>query len=538
MSIINKKSEKLPKKATPHTNFMGGPSYTVNPLLTLKMAAASCFFGEPQYYRQDPEDDRPSKNTKGTGYSRNDGPRTISAPHLAYLTGVLGEGTPKEWVGKTPRGMMEMAIDQALDYDLEGTLRFAAELRKDLHIRTTPQVIMVRAAQHPKIKGTNLIGKYALDILARVDEVAVQMAYHMEIVGKPIPSSLKRAWAKRLKKADDYQLAKYKLTGHEVNMFDVVNICHAKSPSIDKLMKGQLTLTDKTWEAVRAAGGSWEDAYTKMPYMALLRNIRNLADTSVLNKALERLERDVLSGQQLPFRFLSAFNATKDLGNLKIQATLEKCLEKSIELLPRFPGKVMSLSDNSGSAHGALTSKMGTMSVASIGNLMGVLTAKCADEGHVGVFGDRLRTMKVEKSRSILTTTKAMDADGAAIGHGTENGIWLFWDKAIRSKEHWDYVFVYSDMQAGHGGLYGTNPSSYKDYLWRGAGRYIDVPKLIAEYRKKVNPDVLVFLVQTAGYTDTLIPEFYDKTYILGGWSESIIRFAAEMANITRTPKQ
>ena len=33
-------------------NFMGGISYTVNPLETLKLISASSIFGEPQYYRK------------------------------------------------------------------------------------------------------------------------------------------------------------------------------------------------------------------------------------------------------------------------------------------------------------------------------------------------------------------------------------------------------------------------------------------------------------------------------------------------------
>ena len=101
------------------------------------------------------------------------------------------------------------------------------------------------------------------------------------------------------------------------------------------------------------------------------------------------------------------------------------------------------------------------------------------------------------------------------------------------NKEHWDSVFVYSDMQAGHGGLYGTNESAYRNYIWDNSGSYIDVPKLIDEYRKKVNPNVQVFLVQVAGYQDTIVPEYYDKTYILGGWGPGLLRFASAMSNLT-----
>jgi hypothetical protein len=88
-------------------------------------------------------------------------------------------------------------------------------------------------------------------------------------------------------------------------------------------------------------------------------------------------------------------------------------------------------------------------------------------------------------------------------------------------------------MQAGHGGLYGTDPKLYADFTWKGGGgslQYLDVAKLVRAYRAKVNPKVLVFLVQIAGYQDTLIPEFYDRTFILGGWGDGLLRFAGAMA--------
>ena len=86
-------------------------------------------------------------------------------------------------------------------------------------------------------------------------------------------------------------------------------------------------------------------------------------------------------------------------------------------------------------------------------------------------------------------------------------------------------------MQAGHGGLYGINQNEYKDHLWS-KSRYIDVASLIKKYRETVNKDVNVYLVQMAGYQDTLAPEFYHKTYILGGWGEGLLKFADSMSKI------
>ena len=204
----------------------------------------------------------------------------------------------------------------------------------------------------------------------------------------------------------------------------------------------------------------------------------------------------------------------------------------SLGNLPTFQGRVMSLCDNSGSAQGTTTSSMGTMQISTIGNLTGILTGLQADEGYLGVFGDRLDVMAINPKRSVFRHLSQAENKARKIGGGTEHGIWLFWDRAIAQQEHWDHVFVYSDMQAGHGGLFGSDASLYQDYIWSQKGSYIDVPKLIATYRQRVNPNVMVYLVQIAGSRDTIVPEFYDRTYILGGWGDGLLRFASQMTQL------
>lgn len=127
----------------------------------------------------------------------------------------------------------------------------------------------------------------------------------------------------------------------------------------------------------------------------------------------------------------------------------------------------------------------------------------------------------------VMPTTPPIDAETSFI----KKGSYLLQLIVLQ----WDHVFVYSDMQAGHGGLYGTG--GYDAYRWKN-GRHIDVPKLIAEYRRTVNPNVHVYLVQVAGYQDTLVPEVYAKTHILGGWGDGILRYAARMASLEDGPSQ
>ncbi len=515
-----------------HLNFMGGTSFDLSdPITRLRIAAASCFFGEPMYYHRDPADKRPARGKRYV--------RALSDADVRHLRDVLGGYDVYDPRTLTPSGLMEKAIDDALAHDPVATLVEAVKLRNESMIRTTPQVILVRAAHHHAVKGTGLVRKYAKEIIVRADEPAVGLAYQLHRYGKPVPNALKRAWRDALSRFSKYQLAKYRLETKSVKTIDVINLVHAKGPHVDALAKGTLTSRGSTWESILSERGSskesWSAAVDVMGHMALLRNLRNLLGAEVAPKVFtDKLIAGVATGKQLPFRYYSAYRAVKAKGSSpahkQVLDALETCLSTSIANLPAFAGRTMSLCDNSGSAQGATTSSMGTMQISTIANLTGLLVGARSEEGYLGVFGDRLLVSKVTDA-PLLRQLEGAERLAHKVGGATENGIWLFWDKAIRKREHWDNVFVFSDMQAGHGGLFGTDPKKYADYKWNG-GRHIDVPKLISAYKRKVNANVQVFLVQVAGYQDTIVPEVYDGTYILGGWSTGLLRYASEMTRL------
>lgn len=524
----SKQKVQLEAPAEGHLNYMGGVSYDVSsPITRLRLAASTCFFGEPMYYQPTEKDDKRAKKAESISY--------LSDEQRSYLRKTLDAVDPQAWRSLSPAGLLESSIDEALAFDAEATLKEAVRLRNEEHIRTTPQVILVRAANHSAVKGTGLVRRYARSIIRRADEPAVGLAYQMYRYGKPIPNALKKAWREALEHFDEYALSKYRLEARAAKTVDVVNLVHPKSKAVDKLAKGEAKATGRTWEAIVSSRGSnrtaWRKAMNVMGHMAMLRNIRNMLEAGIKAEELApRLLHHAEAGKQLPFRYYSAYKAVEEKAPPSVLRAIEQCLVKSLGELPFFAGRVMVLADNSGSAQGTATSSMGTMKVSTIGNLTGILAGMRADEGYLGVFGDKLETMPVRKGGSIFDQLKRAEDLAKNIGLGTENGIWLFLDRAIRNREQWDSIFVLSDMQAGHGGLYGTNPRSYREYGWGRDGKHIDVAKLVSAYRKRVNPMVKVFLVQIAGYKDTLVPEFYDRTYILGGWGEGLLRFAEAMS--------
>ncbi|AUX21771.1 hypothetical protein SOCEGT47_022580 [Sorangium cellulosum] len=543
MAFFQHLKPKAARDGASHLNWMGGRSYDVaDPLKRLRLAASSCFFGEPMYYHRDPADPRPVKAaTKADRRARpsdgrarpSDGRARLSDADVRRLRETLCAVDPAEWRALSPAALLEKAIDEALAADPEATLAEAARLREDEHLRTTPQVILVRAANTAAVRGTGLVRRFAPRIVRRADEPAVCLAYQIYRFGKPVPNALKRALRDALERFEDHALAKYRLEGKGSKTVDVVNLVHPKSPSVDRLARGALRATGRTWEAIVSARGSnrcaWRKALPVMGHMALLRNLRNLIEARVPAEVfLPKLLATAAEGKQLPFRYYSAYQAVKGCAPGSVLDAVEQCLHRSLGQVPRFQGRVMALCDNSGSAQGTTTSSLGTMRISTIANLTGVVAGMRADDGHLGVFGDRLESFAVRKQESVFSQLDRAEEIARTIGTATENGVWLFWDRAIRERQRWDAVFVMSDMQAGHGGLYGKRPKDYADFAWK--GNHIDVAKLVATYRARVNRDVQVFLVQVAGYQDTLVPEFYDRTYILGGWGEGLLRFAAAMA--------
>jgi hypothetical protein len=288
--------------------------------------------------------------------------------------------------------------------------------------------------------------------------------------------------------------------------------------------------TEKTWETLRSEGKTWKEITDTIliPHMALLRNLRGIftevEDRTITARILTQLKSGVESGKQFPFRYWSAFKAVQnsDIHHKQLVLdTLEECLDISVANMPKLKGKTACLSDNSGSAWGSFNSEYGSVTVAEIANLSSLTTALQSDEGIVGVFGDNLSLKEVSKRNGILTQLEETSKRGRSQGGGTENGIWVFWDEAIKNKVHYDNVFIYSDMQAGHGGLYGHRDTvGNSPYGHSGKGDvHVDVLAMVQEYRRTVNSKVNVFTVQVAGYNNTVLPENLYRGAILAGWT-------------------
>ena len=117
--------------------------------------------------------------------------------------------------------------------------------------------------------------------------------------------------------------------------------------------------------------------------------------------------------------------------------------------------------------------------------------------------------------------------------------MWLFFKRAFdnSSSYKFDHWFCYSDMQVGHGGLYGNDLDIInKGFLWgnrcTNSTLYLDVHKCVEEYRKEINPKLNTYMVQTAGYDNSILPESTYRGAILSGLTGNEVVYAKQLSKL------
>lgn len=456
----------------------------------------------------------------------------------AVLTSFI-ENTYYEKKDKRVERITEL-VEQVAKKDPEFVAKLAIFARDVFNMRSSTHVLLGELAKVHR--GDNLVGRAIYKAAIRPDDLIEIVAY----VGKPIRSQVKRGVARAFEKFDEYQLAKYRNATHGMKLVDVVNLVRPKhSEAIRKLVRDELRNTD-TWEAkTSAAAGDtekvaegWHELFDKKKasYMAVLRNLRNIAETNdraLVDKAASFIadRNRVKNSRQLPFRFLSAYEALGGVSEKRptsisfekdadlkeiLKAAVEQALNYSIENLPLLQGKTAILADNSGSMSGdrggsSALSANSNRKTADIANLFATLYWMRADNTYVGLFGDRLLTPEMDRSKGVFENYRSLHNKAKTVGPSTEQGIYDFFKTALEEKTKVDRVFIFSDMQIGQNSWYGHKAGTQRTFN-----------QLFKKY-KEFNPDVKVYSIDLRGYGTTV---FSDGIFEFAGFSDKLFEIA------------
>lgn len=256
----------------------------------------------------------------------------------------------------------------------------------------------------------------------------------------------------------------------------------------------QLRHAGMTWEDVLSLGGQttlskkqlWEAIIPSMGYMALLRNLRNIANagvnTTVMDGVVAKLQDpdEVARSRQLPMRFLSAHRATA--GDPQWELALSRALQHSLQNVPRLAGTTLVLVDTSGSMADRL-SERSDLKRWDAAVIFGLALAAKADLATVVSFSSDTRVFQPREREPLLRQVERWKNEGFFIGSGT--------DTLGAVEKHWngsnfpyDRLVIITDEQVNTHGFYGWRsrpapsvtrldnvvPTSVPTYTWNLAG--------------------------------------------------------------------
>lgn len=267
----------------------------------------------------------------------------------------------------------------------------------------------------------------------------------------------------------------------------------------------------------------WTAAAQIMPYMASLRNLRNLAQAGVdLGPVLSKLtnREAVLKSRQLPFRYLSAYKSLNisegdPFALTQAREAMSEALDISIENLADLPGRTAVFSDNSGSMSTPVSRK-GTVKCVEIANLLGALIYKKTENAIAAPFGASVSVPKLLKKDSALTLYEKISREGTRVGHSTAVNLCL--DYLTKNKIKVDRVIFLTDLQT-----WGDRMGGY-GYGY-GMGNVADA---LTRYRRSVNSDVYYHSVNLAASGFSMVPTNDPRVNCISGFSEKILGIIAD----------
>ena len=414
----------------------------------------------------------------------------------------------KKFYQSNDRPMLE-TLRSVIRNDPQFVSNLAVFARREFGLRSVSHVLTCFLAAVPE--GKPYARRTVRGVTLRGDDATEILAFYLNTFGKPIPNSLRKGLLDVIATFDAYTLAKYKGTGNDVKMRDLFRICrpHPETEEQSVLWKQVVdnTLpTPLTWETELSANGntkeSWEKliASGRLPYMALLRNLRNIvsANPSNLPDALSRLSdpEAVRKSRQFPFRFLSAYRSLPASAGKKVFDALEAAASASVANLPRLPGRTVIAMDVSGSMSMPV-SKNSEVCCCEIGMMLGLIANRICDDAVFYTFNYDLRSPTVPSSAGLLY---ACVHEANAFG-GTDMS--LPFCEMIQKKIHADRIIVISDNECNRGN---RTIQSYAN-----------------TYRKTVNAGLWVHAIDLLGYGTKQFTG--PKTNIIAGWSEKVFDF-------------
>lgn len=475
--------------------------------------------------------------------------------------------------GLTPQAqeVVDTARAVAHSQNPHDLLAIANWLRNDKLMRTTPAILFAVAASEEQNRDRMI--EYATKILKRPDDVRQAFAAYFALNGEvtiengrvirkaKLPNSFKKALAKALNQFDEYQLLKYEATEWPTYK-DMLAMVDRKAnypiskPLMDYFIKGTVPTADqapilaarkelfalpKTWTSKVSALAlkahvqwdqlsshfgktreMWEalidGGKVTLPYMAMIKNLRNIQESNVSNAHWDKVEKAVVDGvktsKMYPFQFLAARENTVGTNDSHVA---DMVLDAAASNLPDIPGDTFIMTDISGSmdqaiSDGGTKNKSGyQMTKYKAGAALTSVLAKALGPRRaiIGGFGTDFLRINFTGSDSVWRIYKEIEAIRHKTGWATKAH--KSFEYLITNKIKVDRVIVISDMQCYNlGPGFGTDSKSFQSKF--------------LEYKTKFNPDCKLYSIDIGAQGTSVAPATDKGVYLTSGFNESVLK--------------
>lgn len=411
-------------------------------------------------------------------------------------------------------------IHRVCKSDPEFVLKLAYYCRTELNLRSVPILLLGEYANSSAV-GTPDSRKWVTATIQRADEITELIAYQITRNNTAprkktlLPMVLKEGVAAAFNKFDEYQFSKYSVSDKHIKFRNALFLTHPTSNDtyhrklFDKIAANELIApTDKKLISNKGINTKteWEEAISKLGYMALLKNLSYILTSGAnLDKAIERLtnKEAITKSKQFPFRFYSAYREISNqqvndiFGQQRLLKALNTALDISIINLPKLKGNTIIIADVSGSMTSGNVSRYGSTSYKDIATLFAAMTPKICDNAIVILFADIAKAYPTNEN--ILQFKEYLDKQN--VGGSTE--AWKAFRLLTETKTKTDRIIMFSDMQC-YGGSVANEFQMYQRYI---------------------NPDVKLYSIDLAGYGTIQFPLYAKNVVNMAGWSDKILQF-------------
>lgn len=339
----------------------------------------------------------------------------------------------------------------------------ALYVKDTMKLRHSPMYLALQLLDHPKKDAIGNCSSYAINcVIKRADELAEMLAMYWKDGKKPIAAQLKKGLAAAFTKFDEYQLAKWDDQEKAIKLKDVLFLCHAKPKNSEqgllwsRLINKQMQIP-WTWEVELSAGKDKKLVFEelikakKMPYFALIKNLRNMVQAGVNRELLkDAIENGMGKSKMLPFQFMTAAKYAPSLVE-----SISNAMVKTLEGLS-LPGKTIVLVDVSGSMDYALSTK-GETTRLEPACALAALMREVSEDCRVFSFSDRVREVPGYHGIALAEAIKGSQSHGGTYLKGALDTI-----GKLPGIEEWDRLVVITDEQSADTP---TNPPTERGYV-------------------------------------------------------------------------